>query len=140
MAEDSAMSVPVCIIVQSTQDVSGNISEDERRARVDQVIAFMANLFGGATTSAPERGAYVDGKGTLIIEEVQSVKSFCTTEQWKRNCKVVRAKVVELCREWGQECMGLIFCDVMEHVYAEEQSAEMLWTSLVPRLNQRARH
>mmetsp|Transcript_62640 Transcript_62640/g.73248 ORF Transcript_62640/g.73248 Transcript_62640/m.73248 type:complete len:236 (+) Transcript_62640:108-815(+) len=131
------MSVPVRIIVPSTQDVSGKISKEEMTKRCDQVLEILSHLFGGATASGLQRGAYRAETGKIVYEDVKSVTSFCTKELWKENVGQVRAKVADLCREWGQECMGMEFAGYLEYVYAEEPSAEKLWDSIVPRLNKR---
>lgn len=137
-AKDTAMTVPVRIIVPSTTNVSGSIDEQEMKSRVDQVIEMLCKLFGGATASAPQRGAYVSESGQIVHEEVVSVTSFCTPELWKEHCAQVRLEVADLCKKWGQECMGMEFAGFLEYIYATEPSAEQLWASVIPRLHKRA--
>jgi len=135
--KDSAMALPVRMIVPSTQDVSGKISEAEMKMRCDQVISFMSATFGGATASAIQRGAYRADSGEIIFEEVQSVTSFCTQALWEEHVEMVRGKVAEFCDEWGQECIGLEFAGFLEYIYSTPPSPDDLWTSVVSRLRKR---
>ena len=98
----------------------------------------LAGHFGGATAAGTETGAYRADNGKIVYEEVVSVTTFATPQLWETHCHAVRAAVVGLCKEWGQECMGLEFDGVLEYVMAEEPSAEELWKSVVPRLAKRA--
>mmetsp|Transcript_27620 Transcript_27620/g.40780 ORF Transcript_27620/g.40780 Transcript_27620/m.40780 type:complete len:214 (-) Transcript_27620:246-887(-) len=136
-AEHSAMSIPVRVIIPSTEDVSGKISAEAMKARCDQVISFMAKTFGGATASAPQRGAYRADSGTIVFEEVVSVTSFCTPDLWKKNVTNVRAYIRKLCHEWSQECIGLDFAGFLEYISSTEPTPEELWASIVPRFHKR---
>ena len=134
---ESAMTLPVRVIVPSTQDVSGKISAEEMQARCDQVISCMAATFGGATASAPQHGAFRADSGEIVFEEVQSVTSFCTQALWQEHVVTVRTKVGKLCAEWGQECIGLEFAGFLEYIYPAPPSPAVLWTSVVSRLRKR---
>lgn len=136
-AQESAMSVPVRIIIPSTQGVDGKIAPEAMQARCHQVIEFMASTFGGATESAPQRGGYQAESGKIVYEEVRSITSFCTQALWRQNLKAVRGMVADRCKEWGQECIGLDFDGVLEFIYPEEPSPEALWRSVVPRIRKR---
>eukprot|EP00584_Thalassiosira_punctigera_P022881 CAMPEP_0172551330 /NCGR_PEP_ID=MMETSP1067-20121228/38178_1 /TAXON_ID=265564 ORGANISM="Thalassiosira punctigera, Strain Tpunct2005C2" /NCGR_SAMPLE_ID=MMETSP1067 /ASSEMBLY_ACC=CAM_ASM_000444 /LENGTH=189 /DNA_ID=CAMNT_0013339099 /DNA_START=53 /DNA_END=619 /DNA_ORIENTATION=+ len=126
-ALQSAMSLPVRVIVPSTQGVSGNISAEEMRGRCDEVLLFMASVFGGATATAPQRGAYRAESGDVVLEEVVSVVSHATPQLWKENVDAVHSKVKDLCAEWEQECIGLDFGGLLEYVYPGELTGEQLW-------------
>ena len=136
-ARDEAKSVPIRVIVPSTQKVDAEITPEAMQARVDLVLEFMSQLFGGATASAPQRGAYRADDGHMVYEQVRSVMSFCTPAQWKLNHESVRGHISGLCGQWGQECIALDFAGVLEYVYATEPSAEELWSSVVSRIRTR---
>lgn len=133
-AKEKSMQVPVRLIVPSTTGVNVAVCEESLRKRRDRVIAMLAGYFGGATAAGKEVGAYLADSGEIVYEEVVSVTSFATPQGWLKHCDAVHAAVVGLCKEWGQECMGLEFDGVLEYVIAEEPSAEDLWKSVVPRL------
>mmetsp|Transcript_32977 Transcript_32977/g.49818 ORF Transcript_32977/g.49818 Transcript_32977/m.49818 type:complete len:217 (-) Transcript_32977:110-760(-) len=136
-AEHSAMSTPLRIIVPSTEDVSGSISIKDMKQRCDQVVAFLAETFGGATASAPQRGAYRSDSGRIVFEEVVSVTSFCTPDSWKEHVADVRTYVRQLCRDWSQECIGLEFAGLLEYISSTDPTPQQLWASVVPRYHKR---
>jgi len=118
------------IIVPSTSHVNAEGSIEEFEARRHLVIGFLVGLFGGATASNPSHGAYRAEDGSLVTEQVVGVTSFCTPAEFEEHSVAVVLKVGKLCREWGQECIGLEMDGVLS--YIEPSQAPGRRMSLVP--------
>lgn len=88
------------IIVPSTK-FDKSISDAEFKARIDDVSAFLADLFGGYTriTSA---GGWVED-GDLIEEKNATIESYADKTKWtEKNQEKVREFVIAKCIEWEQ--------------------------------------
>jgi hypothetical protein len=93
------------VYVPSTQDVDQVISIDEMEARTNEVKEYLANLFGGYTSSETV-GGFVDSKGDLVNEEVVKVTSFSNKNDFEKHKEKLLKKLAEWGRKWGQEAIG----------------------------------
>jgi len=104
------------LIVPSTSSVEVEGSATELIARRDLVIAFLVDLFGGATSSNATHGAYRANDGSVVFEQVLSVTSFCADAEFEMHNEAVVDKAHDFCTEWGQECIGLEIDGVLSYV------------------------
>lgn len=93
----------LAIYVPSTVNVSEQVDNEAMRLHV---MRELSSLFGGAT-STKACGAWIDSAGNTIIENVDIVYSFCTSEQATQHFE----KVIHLCeyikKEMNQEAVTL---------------------------------
>lgn len=102
----------VSITVPSTQGLRGKITKKQHKARASEVLAIMAQMFGGATATEG-LGSYMAEDGTLILEAVIIVESHTTyTDLEKRRLEVV--EVAKTYRKlWAQESIAYTFNNSM---------------------------
>ena len=67
----------VAIYVPSTMNVDQTINNNGYKLRT---LRQLSEMFGGATTT-PAVGGWVSASGALVVEHVDIVYSFCTSEQ-----------------------------------------------------------
>ena len=79
----------LAVYVPSTQDVD---KPADNSAMVQHVMACMADMFGGAT-STPAKGGWKSASGALVIEDVTIIYSYCTPEQASEYFE----RVIQLC-------------------------------------------
>lgn len=106
-----ALEAEATIIVPSTKGVKTQliVSKKEMDNRVDGVRKFLSKLFGGYTSVAAV-GGYVMQKGDkLIKEDVVMVTVFGDKTNARVKQKEVIKKIQNLCVEYQQEVIGLIY-------------------------------
>lgn len=91
------------VYVPSTINVNEISSNDEV---LNQVLRRMSTLFGGATTT-PAKGAWVCEDGSTIVEAVDIVYSFCTSEQAINHFNDVLEVCEYIKKEMNQEAVTL---------------------------------
>ena len=91
------------IYVPSTQNVSESVDNSDQ---VKYVLTELSRIFGGATTT-PARGAWICDDGETVLEKIDIVYSFCTSEQ----AAEIFDAVIEICenlkKEMNQEAITL---------------------------------
>ena len=97
----------IAVYVPSTKNVSQTISATELSSRVKEVEKFLAETFGGFTSSQ-KTGGYVSNS-TIITEKVVPVTAFCSLIDFKNNKQKLINKISFWSMKWGQEAMGFEF-------------------------------
>lgn len=97
------MNCRFAIYVPSTYDVSKKTNPDFFRNRV---ISELASLFGGAT-STPAKGGWICSDGKLVVEDIEIVYAFCTTQEATEKFDKVLAICEWLKKEMKQEAISL---------------------------------
>ena len=91
------------VYVPSTINVNESVDNSKY---LNYVLKELSILFGGAT-STPARGAWVTESGETVIEKIDIVYSYCTSEQANSHFN----KVIEICeylkKELSQEAITL---------------------------------
>jgi hypothetical protein len=96
------------VYVPSTQDVDKVVTVDEMNKRIEEVKTYLAELFGGYTSSE-KLGGYMATSKKLVNEQIVQVVSFATKEAYEENKIDLVKKISEWAKEWGQEAIGLEF-------------------------------
>jgi hypothetical protein len=91
------------VYVPSTINVN---EETDNNEQVIFVMKRLSELFGGAT-STPSKGGWVCQNGDLVIETVNIVYAFCTSEQAVEKFEDVLSICEKLKREMNQEAVTL---------------------------------
>lgn len=89
------------VYVPSTTDVNKHI---DNRQEVTRVIGELSDLFGGATATQA-LGGWRCADGSVVVENVTIVYSFCTTEQATEHAADVVAIAQRICKEYNQEAV-----------------------------------
>ena len=97
----------IAVYVPSTKNVSQIISATELSSRVKEVEKFLAETFGGFTSSQ-KTGGYVSNSN-IITEKVVPVTAFCSLIDFKNNKQKLINKISFWSMKWGQEAMGFEF-------------------------------
>jgi hypothetical protein len=97
--------IEMSVYVPSTKDASVPISKSELASRVKQVKEYLANLFGGYSSSEVV-GGYASNEGALIQEDVVKVISFATKKAYEQNKQKLVDKIAEWSTKWSQEAIG----------------------------------
>ncbi len=97
--------IEMSVYVPSTKDASVPISKSELENRVKQVKEYLANLFGGYSSSEVV-GGYASNEGALIQEDVVKVISFATKKAYEENKQKLIDKIAEWSTKWSQEAIG----------------------------------
>lgn len=97
--------IEMSVYVPSTKDASVPISKSELDSRVKQVKEYLANLFGGYSSSEVV-GGYASNEGALIQEDVVKVISFATKKAYQENKQKLIDKIAEWSTKWSQEAIG----------------------------------
>ena len=96
------------IYVPSTSDYGEWIGSDEFKSRVEEVQAFLSNLYGGFT-SLSGSGGYVSDIYDLIEEPVVVVSAFASNDDYERTLDSLEEFLRDKQTEWGQEVIGFEF-------------------------------
>lgn len=94
------------IYVPSTTDVGKKISRAELNKRVDEVRTYVANMFGGFSSTEVD-GGYKASDGDIVEEDIVKVSVFAQDKDWKKNETKVVNKIKEWATRWGQEAIGV---------------------------------
>jgi hypothetical protein len=98
----------IAVYVPSTKDVDKSITASELRARVKEVEKYLAETFGGFTSSE-KVGGYLSSKSSVITEKVVPVTAFCSLEDFSKNKAKLVNKMSIWAKMWGQEAIGFEF-------------------------------
>jgi hypothetical protein len=69
-------------------------------------MSALSDMFGGATSS-PAHGAYRAHDGSLVMESITIVYSYCTSEQAEKHMSSVMELCDKLKKDMRQECITL---------------------------------
>lgn len=97
--------VEMSVYVPSTKDANVPVSKSELLKRVNEVKEYLANLFGGYSSSEVV-GGYVSNEGSLIQEDVVKVISFATKKAYEENKQKLINKIANWSTLWSQEAIG----------------------------------
>jgi hypothetical protein len=93
------------VYVPSTKDANIPVSKSELLKRVNEVKEYLANLFGGYSSSEVV-GGYASNEGSLIQEDVVKVISFATKKAYEENKQKLINKIANWSTLWSQEAIG----------------------------------
>lgn len=91
------------VYVPSTRNVNETCDNSKILA---ETLKTLSALFGGATAT-PAQGAWIAENGETIIEKIDIVYSFCTSEQAAEHFPAVLALCEKIKREMNQEAISL---------------------------------
>jgi len=97
--------VEMSVYVPSTKDANIPVSKAELLKRVNEVKEYLANLFGGYSSSKII-GGYASNEGSLIQEDVVKVISFATKKAYEENKQKLINKIANWSTMWSQEAIG----------------------------------
>jgi len=97
--------VEMSVYVPSTKDANVPVSKSELLKRVNEVKEYLANLFGGYSSSEVV-GGYASNEGSLIQEDVVKVISFATKKAYEENKQKLINKIAKWSTLWSQEAIG----------------------------------
>jgi hypothetical protein len=143
MAKGGGVSIPnaekmfhlpyeLAVYVPSTKDVDKNITASELRARVKEVEKYLAELFGGFTSSE-KVGGYLSSKSSVVTEKVIPVTSFATMEAFKANKAKLVNKMSVWAKKWGQEAIGFEFEGDLYYVPQKFKQGGKLMATYIPK-------
>lgn len=97
--------IEMSVYVPSTKNANIPISKSELSKRVNEVKEYLANLFGGYSSSQII-GGYASNEGSLIQEDVVKVISFATKKAYEENKQKLIDKIANWSKLWSQESIG----------------------------------
>jgi hypothetical protein len=124
----------LAVYVPSTKDVDKNITATELRARVKEVEKYLAELFGGFTSSE-KVGGYLSSKSAIVTEKVIPVTSFATMEAFKAKKATLVNKMSVWAKKWGQEAIGFEFEGDLYYVPQKFKEGGKLKATYIPKRN-----
>jgi len=122
----------IAIYVPSTKDVSNSITASELRTRVKEVESYLAETFGGFTTSE-KVGGYLSSKSSVIREKVVPVTAFATAESFTNNKSKLVNKMSVWAKKWGQEAIGFEFEGDLYYVPQKFKKGGKLIATYIPK-------
>ena len=122
----------IAVYVPSTKDVDKNISPTELRARVKEVEKYLAETFGGFTSSE-KVGGYLSSKSSIVTEKVVPVTAFSSLNDFKANKSKLINKISVLAKKWGQEAIGFEFEGDLYYVPQKFKTGGTLKATYIPR-------
>jgi hypothetical protein len=122
----------IAIYVPSTKDVSNSITASELRTRVKEVESYLAETFGGFTTSE-KVGGYLSSKSSVIREKVVPVTAFATAESFTNNKSKLVNKMSVWAKKWGQEAIGFEFEGDLYYVPQKFKKGGKLTATYIPK-------
>jgi len=121
----------VAVYVPSTSNVDKEISASEMKSRVKEVETYLAETFGGFTSSE-KVGGYMSGNSGIVTEKVVPVTAFATSESFSKNKSKLVNKMAVWAKKWGQEAMGLEFEGDLYYVPQKFKQGGRLTATYIP--------
>ena len=121
----------VAVYVPSTSNVDKEISATEMKSRVKEVETYLAETFGGFTSSE-KVGGYMSENSGIVTEKVVPVTAFATTESFSKNKSKLVNKMAVWAKKWGQEAMGLEFEGDLYYVPQKFKKGGRLTATYIP--------
>ena len=122
----------IAVYVPSTKNVSENITASELRSRVKEVEKYLAETFGGFTSSE-KVGGYLSNKSSVVTEKVVPVTAFATKDAFEKNKSKLVSKLSVWAKKWSQEAMGLEFEGDLYYVPQKFKTGGTLKATYIPR-------
>lgn len=122
----------LAVYVPSTKDVDKNITATELRARVKEVEKYLAEIFGGFTSSE-KVGGYLSSKSSVVTEKVIPVTSFATMEAFRAKKATLVNKMSVWAKKWGQEAIGFEFEGDLYYVPQKFKQGGQLKATYIPK-------
>lgn len=122
----------IAVYVPSTKNVSENITASELRSRVKEVEKYLAETFGGFTSSE-KVGGYLSNKSSVVTEKVVPVTAFATKDAFEKNKSKLVSKLSVWAKKWSQEAMGLEFEGDLYYVPQKFKVGGTLKATYIPR-------
>jgi len=122
----------IAVYVPSTKDVDKTITATELRARVKEVEKYLAETFGGFTSSE-KVGGYLSSKSSIITEKVVPVTAFSSLNDFTANKSKLINKMSVWAKKWGQEAIGFEFEGDLYYVPQKFKSGGTLKATYIPR-------
>lgn len=124
----------LAVYVPSTTNVSDSISTTEMRKRVKETETYLAETFGGFTSSE-KIGGYLSSKSTIVTEKVVPVTAFCSMEDFRKNKNKLINKLSVWAKAWGQEAIGFEFEGDLYYVPQKFKRGGTLKATYIPKDN-----
>jgi len=122
----------LAVYVPSTKDVDKSITASELRARVKLVEKYLAETFGGFTSSE-KVGGYLSSKSSIVTEKVIPVTAFATMDDFRKNKSKLINKMSVWAKEWGQEAIGFEFEGDLYYVPQKFKKGGKLTATYIPK-------
>jgi len=122
----------IAVYVPSTKDVDKNITATELTARVKEVEKYLAETFGGFTSSE-KVGGYLSSKSSIVTEKVVPVTAFSSLNDFKANKSKLINKISVWAKKWGQEAIGFEFEGDLYYVPQKFKVGGTLKATYIPR-------
>ena len=122
----------IAVYVPSTKDVDKTITATELRARVKEVEKYLAETFGGFTSSE-KVGGYLSSKSAIITEKVVPVTAFSSLNDFTANKSKLINKMSVWAKKWGQEAIGFEFEGDLYYVPQKFKVGGTLKATYIPR-------
>jgi hypothetical protein len=107
------------------------VTASEMRARVKEVETYLAETFGGFTSSE-KVGGYLSERSGVITEKVVPVTAFATSESFAKNKNKLVNKLAVWAKKWSQEAMGLEFEGDLYYVPQKFKKGGRLTATYIP--------
>jgi antirestriction protein len=122
----------IAVYVPSTKNVDQNITATELRERVKEVEKYLAETFGGFTSSE-KVGGYLSNKSSVVKEKVVPVTAFATKDAFEKNKSKLVNKLSVWAKKWSQEAIGLEFEGDLYYVPQKFKTGGTLKATYIPR-------
>ncbi len=122
----------IAVYVPSTKDVDKNITASELRSRVKEVEKYLAETFGGFTSSE-KVGGYLSSKSSVVTEKVVPVTAFCSLQDFTKNKAKLVNKMSVWAKMWGQEAIGFEFEGDLYYVPQKFKTGGKLKATYIPK-------
>lgn len=100
--------------VPSTRNQSETLTPEEHGARVNEIAGLLSDYFGGASVETIQ--GYYKLNGKIIVENIQVVTSFATSDALKLHSSDFLNLALAKCAEWSQDSIGIEIDHVMQYV------------------------
>ena len=118
LSKSFELPLEMAIYVPSTDKANVIIPKTEFRKRIEEVEAYLSDLFGGYSSTSVDGGYMSTDKG-LIKEDVARVSTFGQNDGFEGKFNTLVDKIIFWCGKWGQESMGFEFEGDMFYISAD---------------------
>ena len=118
LSKSFELPLEMAIYVPSTDKANVIIPKTEFRKRIEEVEAYLSDLFGGNSSTSVDGGYMSTDKG-LIKEDVARVSTFGQNDGFEGKFNTLVDKIIFWCGKWGQESMGFEFEGDMFYISAD---------------------
>lgn len=108
LSKNFELPLEMAVYVPSTEKANQVISKRDFASRVDEVRSYLAQLFGGYSSTSVDGGYVSDEKG-LIQEDIVKVIAFAQKDGFESKANKLFDKIKNWAKSWGQESIGFEF-------------------------------